>query len=111
MAKSDKKSGFVYLLCDIGKDNTFKIGVTRGSIEKRIKKLQTGNSSEIFMVSYQECKHPFFVEKWMHLKYFGKKVMNEWFELNIENTTHFKEDCLKYDELYEISHDEVSIDF
>lgn len=30
---------YVYLICDSGQDNTFKIGVTRGSIEKRIKKI------------------------------------------------------------------------
>ena len=28
---------FVYLLGDSGQDNTYKIGVTRGKIEKRIK--------------------------------------------------------------------------
>ena len=41
-------------LIQSGQDNTFKIGVTRGSIEKRIKKLQTGNSEEIFLVNYYE---------------------------------------------------------
>ena len=41
---------FVYLLGDSGQDNTFKIGVTRNDIEKRIKKLQPGveRSYEIY---------------------------------------------------------------
>ena len=101
---NNKNGGFVYILCDSSKDNTFKIGVTRGNIEKRIKKLQTGNSGEIFITSYQKCNHPFFVEKWLHLQYFGKKVLNEWFEMNIEDIKSFKTDCLKYDELYELTH-------
>ena len=48
--------GFVYLLGDWGKEKTYKIGVTRGKIEKRIKSLQTGNSGEIYIVDYFEKK-------------------------------------------------------
>ena len=41
--------GYVYVLGDFTKANIYKIGVTRGNVEKRIKKLQTGNSGEIFL--------------------------------------------------------------
>lgn len=54
---------FVYLLGDSGHDNTFKIGVTRSGIEKRIKQLQTGNSNEIYLVDFFETKYPFFFRK------------------------------------------------
>ena len=51
--------GSVYLLGDSEKEGIFKIGVTRGDIQKRIKKLQTGNGGEIYLLSYYETEHPF----------------------------------------------------
>ena len=52
---------FVYLLCDSGQENCYKIGMTRGKIEKRIKQLQTGNSEEITLLKYHETEYPFFL--------------------------------------------------
>ena len=100
---SDKK-GYVYLLGDFGKEFMFKIGVTRGTIERRIKKLQTGNSSELYIVDYFQTEHPFFIEKWMHIKYSNKKILNEWFELTMEDMKNFKSDCQRFEYLYIISH-------
>lgn len=90
--------GYVYLLGDSGKDSSFKIGVTRGSIEKRIKKLQTGNDSDIFLVAYYETKNPFYVEKMMHLKYFSKQILNEWYNLNSEDVASFQKSCREIEE-------------
>lgn len=104
MGKDSEGKGYVYLLGDFGKDGIFKIGVTRGTIEQRIKKLQTGNSGEIYIVDYFQTKHPFFIEKWMHIKYCGKNVLNEWFELSMEDMKNFKQDCQKFEKLYETSH-------
>ena len=92
---------YVYLLCDSGQDNTFKIGVTRGSIEKRIKKLQTGNGEEIFLVNYYETEYPFIIEKMMHQKYFSDKKLNEWFYLDSESVSNFKKDCEEFEEIIE----------
>ena len=61
MTKSDEKKGYVYLLGDFEKEGSYKIGVTRGTIEHRIKKLQTGNSGEIYIVDYFQTEHPFFI--------------------------------------------------
>lgn len=85
--------GCVYLLGDWEKDNVYKIGVTRGSIEKRIKKLQTGNSGEIYLVNSFETKHPFLMEKMLHTRFFGNRVLNEWFELTPEEVIGFKRTC------------------
>ena len=52
MTKAMEKKGYVYLLGDFDKEGAYKIGVTRGTIERRIKKLQTGNSGEIYIVDY-----------------------------------------------------------
>lgn len=89
---------FVYLLGDSGQDNTYKIGVTRGKIEKRIKQLQTGNGNEIFLVNSYETKYPFFLERLLHMKFFPQQKMNEWFELKDEDVFNFKEYCTLIEE-------------
>ena len=85
--------GSVYLLGDSEKEGVYKIGVTRGNIQKRIKKLQTGNCGEIYLVSHYETEHPFLMEKMLHNKYFGDKVLNEWFALSLDEMTGFKKSC------------------
>ena len=89
---------YVYLLCDSGQDNTFKIGVTKGPIEKRIKKLQTGNGCEIFLANYYETDYPFIIERMMHQKHFSDKKLNEWFTLDSESVANFKKDCQEFEE-------------
>jgi hypothetical protein len=85
--------GSVYLLGDSEKEGIFKIGVTRGDIQKRIKKLQTGNGGEIYLVSYYETEHPFLMEKMLHNKYINDNVLNEWFALKDEDVINFKKSC------------------
>ena len=53
----------VYLLGDWTRNGVYKIGVTRGDLNKRIKKLQTGNSGEIFVCQKYTTDYPFFIEK------------------------------------------------
>lgn len=89
---------FVYLLGDAGQDNAFKIGMTRGSVEKRIKQLQTGNGEEIYLVDYYETTYPFFIERLLHNQFFPKQKRNEWFNLNTEDIVKFKEHCKKIEE-------------
>lgn len=84
---------FVYLLADSGQDNLYKIGVTRGKIEKRIKQLQTGNGNEIFLVNSYETKYPFFLERFLHLQYCPHQKIGEWFELKDEAIFNFKRTC------------------
>ena len=90
---------FVYLLCDFGHDNMFKIGITRGDIEKRIKKLQTGNGSEIFLVNYYETEYPFFIEKMMHNKHFNSHKRGEWFSLETYDVSNFIKQCKECEEI------------
>lgn len=89
---------FVYLLGDAGQDNVFKIGVTRGPVEKRVKQLQTGNGEEIYLVSYYETDYPFFIERLLHTKLYPKQKRNEWFILNISDIVDFKEYCKNIEE-------------
>ena len=65
---------------------------------KRIKKIQSGNCGEIFLVSFFETDQPFLMEKMLHTRYFGKKVLNEWFELSSEDVLNFKKTCSEIQE-------------
>lgn len=85
--------GVVYLLGDSLKEGFYKIGVTRGAIEKRIKKLQTGNAGEIYLVNSFETNHPFILEKMLHNRYFGKQAMGEWYELCDDDVINFAKIC------------------
>lgn len=98
LLKIYRKVAFVYLLSDAGQDNTYKIGITRGKIEKRIKQLQTGNGSEIFLVNSYETKYPFFIERHLHLRFYPQQKRNEWFELKDDDVLNFKKTCMLIEE-------------
>ena len=95
------KKGYVYLLADGLKDGLYKIGVTRGTIERRIKKLQTGNAGELYVCRHYQTDIPFFVEKHLHLQFYSKKVKNEWFNLSDEEVLDFYTRCAKIEEMYD----------
>lgn len=72
--------GYVYVICD-SYANTYKIGVTKNKVDKRMKELKTGNSSDLFVLTYFESEHYKEVEKLFHRKYSYLRVSGEWFEL------------------------------
>lgn len=84
--------GYIYLVCDPAND-TFKIGVTRNLNSNRFKKLQTGNSTEIHIVNTYQCDYPFRLEKMLHFKFSNKRELNEWFNLDAYDVSHFIEIC------------------
>ena len=88
---------YVYLLGDAGQDNVFKIGMTRGPVEKRIKQLQTGNGEQIYLVAFYETDFPFFIERLLHTKLFQKQKRGEWFYLDIEDMINFKKYCKEFE--------------
>lgn len=90
--------GTVYLLGDSRKEGVYKIGVTMGKVENRIKKLQTGNSGEIYLVSFYQTDYPFVMEKMLHTKYFSNRALGEWFELSDEDVISFLDNCEKIQE-------------
>ena len=82
--------GYVYLLTD---GEFFKIGVTRGSIEKRIKKLQTGNPDNIAIVNYHLTEYPFKLESALHARHAHQRINNEWFDLSLNDVTSLTQEC------------------
>jgi hypothetical protein len=89
---------YVYLLTD---GELYKIGVTRGSIKKRIDKLQTGNPYQIAVIHTYETEYPFKIESMLHNQHQAKKVNNEWFNLSKDDIESFIPDCIKYERIIE----------
>lgn len=100
--KKDADKSFVYLLGDFEKPGVYKIGVTRGALSKRIKKLQTGNSGEIYICKYYQTEYPFYIEQQLHHRYAPNNVKNEWFEISDEEFFKFEKTCKFFEELIEI---------
>lgn len=84
--------GYVYLICDPATEH-YKIGVTKGSIEKRILELQTGNPTELHVTNHYKARYPYRMEKMLHSKFSRYKVHGEWFDLPDEEIYRFKETC------------------
>ena len=82
----------VYLICDPDKD-LFKIGVTKGLHNKRMRQLQTGNGTELHLVDFYETDYPFRLEKMLHTKFQNKREHGEWFKLDAEDIFKFREHC------------------
>ena len=90
------KRGYVYLIADC-ENCTFKIGVTKGSPEKRLKALQTGNSTKLMLKEAYECEFPYRLESMLHNHYKLVNELNEWFY--IENPSEFLHLCKEFDNI------------
>ena len=80
----------VYLLQE-GTTDYYKIGYTRGSVNNRVKQLQTGASGEISIVNYFESEHAKKIEKNLHNRFKSSHVNGEWFKLPDDFVLHFKD--------------------
>ena len=89
---------YVFLICDQSTE-TFQIGRTRNPVEKRLKQLQTGCSGELFIMKTFETEYPVQLEKMLHKRFFGKRQLNEWFKLDLDDISGFSDICKKYDEI------------
>ena len=94
------KQGTVYLICD-PVNSLYKIGVTTGSPSKRLKKLQTGNGTELFFVHLHVSDYPFRVEKMLHNRFYAQNELNEWFALSDDDVMHFSEHCAEVERIIE----------
>ena len=86
--------GYVYLIGEIDNKGKYKIGSTRAKdINKRLKQLQTGNSSELYIKESYEKEHPFKLEKMLHNHFESSNLIGEWFELSESDTEAFRGIC------------------
>ena len=94
--------GYVYLIGEKDNIGKYKIGSTKANdINKRLKQLQTGNSSELFIKEYYETEHPFKLEKMLHNHFKSSNIIGEWFELSESDTKAFRDVCEKKEKTIE----------
>ena len=86
--------GYVYLIGEIENSGRYKIGSTRAKdVNHRLKQLQTGNSSELYIKETFETEHPFKLEKMLHNHFKYKNLTGEWFDLSEADTGAFRGIC------------------
>jgi predicted GIY-YIG superfamily endonuclease len=84
---------YVYLITN--NLNQYKIGISKNP-KRRIKELQTGNDSNLFIVNqYKSEKHYKKIETALHHTYKHCNVINEWFELTNDQASMFISECIK----------------
>lgn len=78
-------------------DTAYKIGYTKSNNSKknRIKNLQTGNDGKLKIISEFNTKHGKLLETTIHNYFKSKKIINEWFDLDIKDVTNFVNICEK----------------
>ena len=80
-------------------DNHYKIGYSKNP-KKRIKQLNTGNSTDLKIVKLYETKYDSKIEAYLKNYFKPKLIKGEWFELtledidNIENIVKINEHAL-----------------
>lgn len=88
--------GLVYLICENGDNQLYKIGVTRSDINTRIKKLQTGNGNPLRCVHTFNSNRPYKLEKMLHIYFANSREEGEWFLLSEDEVNEFPELCKKF---------------
>lgn len=96
--KKKRTMGFVYLIEDPS-NLTYKIGVTRKNDKNRLKRLQTGNSTQLELISIYETQYPFRMESILHNRFQHKRVLNEWYELDVDEVDKFPDTCKEIDDI------------
>ena len=91
-------NGYIYLIMESSDEEKYKIGRTNQNIEERMRNLQTGNPNELTLISYYETKYPIMLEKMLHIKFKSKNILNEWFDLSIDEISKFQETCKSLEE-------------
>lgn len=97
--------GFVYLI-NIDKTNLYKIGITRKTVEERMKSLQTGNPLKLVLIEKYKSKIYQKIETIIHRRLKHKKYIpedfnylkGEWFQLTFEEALEFKKMCEQIEE-------------
>lgn len=97
--------GYVYLIQDLDKENSYKIGFTTRDVEKRMKELQTGTSSDLQLVESYKTEYPNLIETMLHGYFNRSRIKNEWFSLTDEEVDLFLKKCNDYENTIQVLKD------
>lgn len=99
---------YVYLISN--NLNQYKIGISKNP-KRRIKELQTGNDSNLFIVNqYMSKKYYKQIEKALHNTYKHCNILNEWFELTNNQASMFISECIKIENILIFMNDNKIVD-
>jgi len=87
---------YVYLMRN-DETSRYKIGVSKDPT-KRIEQLQTGNDSDIVLISSFHSKYPTKVETALQNSFAHIRKRGEWFSLGIEEEVNFISECTKIEQ-------------
>jgi hypothetical protein len=87
---------YIYLIQSL-ENSYYKIGVSKHP-KKRIKQLQTGNSSELKLVEIYPSEFAHQIEKTLQRRYSHLQKEGEWFDMGITNEVSFIQECQKIEE-------------
>lgn len=82
---------YIYLIQSL-EDGYYKVGVSKHP-QKRVKQLQTGNSSELKLIESYQSEYAHKIEKSLQLKYSYLRKEGEWFDMSISHEVSFITDC------------------
>ena len=82
---------YVYLIQSL-EDSRYKIGVSIHP-KKRLKQLQTGNSSELKLIESFQSEFAHKVERALQRRYSYLKKEGEWFDMDISHEVSFLTEC------------------
>ena len=88
----------VYLIQSL-ENSYYKIGVSRNP-KRRIKELQTGNSSELKLVESYQSEFADKIERTLQRRYSHLRKEGEWFDMGISNEVSFIKECQKIEETF-----------
>ena len=80
----------------------FKIGITKGLVENRIKQLSTGNAEDIDLVNTYESERGRKIESILHRQFKHNNVRGEWFNLEVNDILNFTKLCKNIDKNLEL---------
>ncbi len=87
---------YVYLIQSL-EDSYYKIGLSKHP-KKRVKELQTGNSSELRLVDMYQSEFANLIEKTLQRRYSHLRKEGEWFDMGISNEVSFINECKQIEE-------------
>jgi hypothetical protein len=87
---------YIYLIQSL-ENSYYKIGVSKHP-KKRIKQLQTGNSSELKLVETYPSEFAHQIEKTLQRRYSYLQKEGEWFDMDISHEVNFVQECRKIEE-------------
>jgi len=93
--------GNIYLITDwSSQPQRYKIGITKGKVESRLKQLQTGSSGELVLLMTYSSNNYRKIETILHRGYKSHSTDGgkEWFELPEHRVLNFKKECMQIDE-------------